>query len=129
MATTAADRPPGRWVGRAAWMAAAVFGLIVLASVGLAVAWFRWHPVQQYQWTLTSVSSDGRTLNLDVSGHFGTPRAKVKEASATVNIAVTSSLRRGIAINCGGEMRVAITVRLQAPLARRTLTGSHESCG
>jgi len=123
------ERPPGRWIGRLAWVAAAVFALVLLAPVATVIAWFNWHPAEHYGVTVASTSADGRTLTLDVYGFLGSPTADVHQTARVVRIDAASPLGRGFLTHCGGQELRVLVVRLRAPLGSRALQTSRPSCG
>ena len=124
------ERPPGRWIGRLAWVAAAVFALVLLAPVATVIVWFNWHPAEHYGVTVASTSADGRTLTLDVDGFLGgSPTPHVHESGRVVRIDVTSPMHRAILGQCGGQKLRVLVVRLREPLGTRALQTSRRSCG
>jgi hypothetical protein len=76
-----------------------------------------------------SVSADDRTLTLDVPGSLGAPTVHVDEGTRSVHIDIAVPMHRGVFLNCEGQMNEQLKLTLKAPLAGRSLTGSHEHCG
>ena len=130
MESVGVERPSGRWIGRLAWVAAAVFTLVLLIPVAAVIAWFSWHPAEQYGVTVASTSADGQTLTLDVDGFLGgSPTPDVHESERVVRIDVTSPMHRAILGQCGGQELRVLVVRLREPLGTRALQTSRRSCG
>jgi len=127
--SVAVERPPGRWIGRLAWVAAAVFTLVLLIPVAAVIAWFSWHPAEHYGVTVVSTSADGRALTLDVYGFLGSPTAHVHGTARVVRIDVASPLGRGFLTHCEGQELRVLVVRLRARLGSRALQTSRPSCG